>query len=197
MGAAVSSAAATPVGFSDQSAPLDRSIARRLGQTLIRLGATNLGPRPTQRRRRAAHVRSALGSGRHLPKSTSAMASRHPTSSCRLGSTAGQQRQADGDGQAVEHVSCRLFELPIPTVPNSYSSAHLPSGKPSEPTEFSQCDGPRIPVRPGFLRHRRRADAARFGDAGANTLGHIAEACAAGTGDRDGLRARTARKCRT
>jgi phosphopentomutase len=33
------------------------------------------------------------------------------------------------------------------------------------------------------------ADAARFGDAGADTLGHIAEACAAGRGDRDGLRA--------
>jgi phosphopentomutase len=32
------------------------------------------------------------------------------------------------------------------------------------------------------------ADAARFGDAGADTLGHIAEACAAGRGDRPGLR---------
>ena len=31
-------------------------------------------------------------------------------------------------------------------------------------------------------------DAARFGDAGADTLGHIAEACAAGKGDREGLR---------
>ncbi len=31
-------------------------------------------------------------------------------------------------------------------------------------------------------------DAYAFGDAGANTLGHIAEACAAGRGDRDGLR---------
>ncbi|KAB1075139.1 phosphopentomutase [Methylobacterium planeticum] len=31
-------------------------------------------------------------------------------------------------------------------------------------------------------------DAARYGDAGADTLGHIAEACAAGRGDRDGLR---------
>ena len=32
------------------------------------------------------------------------------------------------------------------------------------------------------------ADAALFGDAGADTLGHIAEACAAGFGDRAGLR---------
>ncbi|MGX7707085.1 phosphopentomutase [Methylobacterium sp. Gmos1] len=32
-------------------------------------------------------------------------------------------------------------------------------------------------------------DAAEFGDAGADTLGHIAEACAAGRGDRAGLRA--------
>ena len=31
-------------------------------------------------------------------------------------------------------------------------------------------------------------DAARYGDAGADTIGHIAEACAAGRGDRDGLR---------
>jgi len=31
-------------------------------------------------------------------------------------------------------------------------------------------------------------DAARYGDEGANTLGHIAEACARGEGDRDGLR---------
>lgn len=31
-------------------------------------------------------------------------------------------------------------------------------------------------------------DAAAYGDAGANTLGHIAEACAAGRGDRKGLR---------
>lgn len=31
-------------------------------------------------------------------------------------------------------------------------------------------------------------DAARFGDAGSNTFGHIAEACAAGKGDRKGLR---------
>ena len=31
-------------------------------------------------------------------------------------------------------------------------------------------------------------DAARFGDAGADTLGHIAAACAAGRGDREGLR---------
>ncbi|MBN9074507.1 MAG: phosphopentomutase [Rhizobiales bacterium] len=31
-------------------------------------------------------------------------------------------------------------------------------------------------------------DAARYGDAGANTLGHIAAACAAGSGDRSGLR---------
>ena len=31
-------------------------------------------------------------------------------------------------------------------------------------------------------------DAAAFGDAGADTLGHIAAACAAGAGDRDGLR---------
>lgn len=31
-------------------------------------------------------------------------------------------------------------------------------------------------------------DADRFGDAGADTLGHIAEACARGEGDRDGLR---------
>ncbi|CAN5193654.1 phosphopentomutase [soil metagenome] len=31
-------------------------------------------------------------------------------------------------------------------------------------------------------------DAHRFGDTGANTLGHIAEACAAGRGDRAGLR---------
>jgi phosphopentomutase len=31
-------------------------------------------------------------------------------------------------------------------------------------------------------------DAARFGDEGADTLGHIAEACAAGRGDREGLR---------
>lgn len=31
-------------------------------------------------------------------------------------------------------------------------------------------------------------DAARFGDAGANTLAHIAEACAVGKADRDGLR---------
>jgi phosphopentomutase len=33
------------------------------------------------------------------------------------------------------------------------------------------------------------ADAARFGDAGADTFGHIAAACAAGRADRDGLRA--------
>ena len=33
------------------------------------------------------------------------------------------------------------------------------------------------------------ADAAAYGDAGADTLGHIAEACAAGRGDRAGLRA--------
>ncbi|MBV9077600.1 MAG: phosphopentomutase [Methylobacteriaceae bacterium] len=32
-------------------------------------------------------------------------------------------------------------------------------------------------------------DAAAFGDAGADTLGHVAEACAAGRGDRAGLRA--------
>jgi phosphopentomutase len=32
-------------------------------------------------------------------------------------------------------------------------------------------------------------DAAAYGDVGANTLGHIAEACAAGRGDRAGLRA--------
>ncbi|MBN9668842.1 phosphopentomutase [Roseibium aggregatum] len=32
------------------------------------------------------------------------------------------------------------------------------------------------------------ADAAAFGDAGSDTLGHIAERCAAGAGDRDGLR---------
>lgn len=32
------------------------------------------------------------------------------------------------------------------------------------------------------------ADAEAFGDEGANTLGHIAEACAAGSGDRPGLR---------
>lgn len=31
-------------------------------------------------------------------------------------------------------------------------------------------------------------DAAQFGDEGANTLGHIAEACASGAGDREGLR---------
>lgn len=31
-------------------------------------------------------------------------------------------------------------------------------------------------------------DAARFGDAGADTLGHIAEACAAGRADRPGDR---------
>ena len=31
-------------------------------------------------------------------------------------------------------------------------------------------------------------DAAAYGDAGADTLGHIAEACAHGEGDRDGLR---------
>ena len=31
-------------------------------------------------------------------------------------------------------------------------------------------------------------DAERFGDLGSNTFGHIAEACAAGKGDRDGLR---------
>ncbi len=31
-------------------------------------------------------------------------------------------------------------------------------------------------------------DAERFGDAGSDTLGHIAEACAAGKGDREGLR---------
>ena len=33
------------------------------------------------------------------------------------------------------------------------------------------------------------ADAAAFGDTGADTFGHIAEACAAGRADRDGLRA--------
>lgn len=33
------------------------------------------------------------------------------------------------------------------------------------------------------------ADAAQYGDLGANTLGHIAEFCAAGAGDRKGLRA--------
>ncbi len=32
-------------------------------------------------------------------------------------------------------------------------------------------------------------DAARYGDAGSDTVGHIAEACAAGRGDRAGLRA--------
>ncbi len=32
------------------------------------------------------------------------------------------------------------------------------------------------------------SDAARFGDAGSNTFGHIAMACAAGDGDREGLR---------
>ena len=32
------------------------------------------------------------------------------------------------------------------------------------------------------------SDAARFGDAGSNTFAHIAEACAAGDGDREGLR---------
>jgi len=32
------------------------------------------------------------------------------------------------------------------------------------------------------------ADAEQFGDAGSNTLGHIAEACARGDGDREGLR---------
>lgn len=32
------------------------------------------------------------------------------------------------------------------------------------------------------------ADAPAYGDEGADTLGHIAEACAAGSGDRDGLR---------
>ena len=32
-------------------------------------------------------------------------------------------------------------------------------------------------------------DAARYGDVGANTLGHIAEACADGRGDKEGLRA--------
>src|SRR5262245_49626335 len=31
-------------------------------------------------------------------------------------------------------------------------------------------------------------DAAAYGDGGSDTLGHIAEACAAGLGDRDGLR---------
>src|SRR4029453_5543730 len=31
-------------------------------------------------------------------------------------------------------------------------------------------------------------DAAAYGDEGANTLGHIAEFCAAGAGDREGLR---------
>ena len=33
------------------------------------------------------------------------------------------------------------------------------------------------------------ADAQRYGDAGADTFGHIAQACAAGRGDREGLRA--------
>lgn len=32
------------------------------------------------------------------------------------------------------------------------------------------------------------ADAARYGDEGSNTFGHIAEACATGAGDREGLR---------
>ncbi len=32
------------------------------------------------------------------------------------------------------------------------------------------------------------ADADRYGDAGADTFGHIAQACAAGRGDRDGVR---------
>ena len=31
-------------------------------------------------------------------------------------------------------------------------------------------------------------DAAAYGDAGADTVGHIAEACATGAGDRPGLR---------
>ncbi|TXN66111.1 phosphopentomutase, partial [Methylobacterium sp. WL6] len=31
-------------------------------------------------------------------------------------------------------------------------------------------------------------DAERYGDAGSDTVGHIAEACAAGRGDRAGLR---------
>lgn len=35
------------------------------------------------------------------------------------------------------------------------------------------------------------ADAAKFGDEGANTLGHIAQKCAIGEGDRDGLRSGT------
>ena len=33
------------------------------------------------------------------------------------------------------------------------------------------------------------ADAGDYGDEGADTLGHIATACAEGRGDRDGLRA--------
>jgi phosphopentomutase len=36
-------------------------------------------------------------------------------------------------------------------------------------------------------------DAAKFGDAGADTIGHIAESCAAGKGDRAGLRSGTLR----
>ena len=36
------------------------------------------------------------------------------------------------------------------------------------------------------------ADAAEFGDAGADTIGHIAAACADGRGDREGLRQRAA-----
>src|SRR5687767_15720005 len=35
------------------------------------------------------------------------------------------------------------------------------------------------------------ADAALFGDAGADTLGHIAEACAAGRADKTGVRSGT------
>ena len=40
------------------------------------------------------------------------------------------------------------------------------------------------------------ADAAAYGDAGADTLGHIAEACAAGAGDRDGPAQRARSACR-
>ena len=48
--------------------------------------------------------------------------------------------------------------------------------------------GARDPHRPQFGRLRRRGGRRAYGDEGADTLGHIAEACALGRGNRDGLR---------
>ena len=46
-------------------------------------------------------------------------------------------------------------------------------------------DAPRHPLRPRQLRHRRRARRRRLRRRGANTLGHIVQACAEGRADKD------------